>query len=190
MRVLKGVLAVIAISIIFSPTLQAAKHYKETLMVNVKSLQLRLAPKMRAGKVPGVNLPKYTRVDEIDRKGRKWVKIKRGQAAGWVRAMAVIMSDPSKARTPENIRLRGLERIGQGTDQSGYGSAAAARGISSLGKVMNKEKVFNQNDMKAADIVTEYRITGVTGNRAQRAKIIERKVDQFLREGRLGDYLP
>ena len=192
MKLLKGMAAIIVFSLVFTSAAMAAKDYRERLMVSADNLKLRLKPTMGSDKVPGVVLNAGTQVTELEKKGLKWVKIRvnQGGAVGWVKHRALILADPSKMRTEANIRGRGLQRLSRGNDQSGYGSAAAARGISSLGKMMNKENIFDANDMKMADQITEYRVTGVPMERKARAKALSKQVDFFLREGSLGDYLP
>ena len=192
MKLLKSVAKFIVFSLLCTTAVIAAKGYRERLMVSANNLKLRMLPKMSAAKVPGVILSTGTQVTELEKKGRKWVKIRvnRGGAVGWVKHRALILADPSKMRTASNIRGRGLERLQRGTDQSGYGSAAAARGISSLGKAMNKENIFDVNDMKQADKITEFRITGVPFERNARSRALSKQIDFFLREGSLGDYLP
>ena len=192
MKMLKSVTAFIVFSMLCTTAALAAKDYRERLMVSANNLKLRVLPKMSASKVPGVVLTTGTQVEELEKKGRKWVKIKvkRGGAIGWVKHRALILADPSKMRTESNIRGRGLKRLFRGSDQSGYGSAAAARGISSLGKTMHKENIFDQNDMKLADKITEFRVTGVPFERKARSRALSKQIDFFLREGSLGDYLP
>ena len=192
MKLLKSVAAFIVFSMLCTTAALAAKEYRECLMVSASNLKLRVLPKMSAAKVPGVVLTTGDRVDELEKKGRKWVKIKvrRDGSVGWVKHRALILADPNKMRTARNIRGRGFGRLQRGSDQSGYGSAAAARGISSLGKTMHKENIFDKNDMKLADKITEFRITGVPFERKARSRALSKQIDFFLREGSLGDYLP
>jgi len=171
----------------------ARVDYRERLVVNVDGLMMRTLPSPSAPTIPGTMLERGTDVQVVEDKG-SWVKIsvRTVKEQGWVRFRQLINADPSKIRSEENTRTRGLERLFQGTDQSGYGSAAAARGISSLGKKMQQEDVFSAEDARRADKVTAFRISGVpaTADRKARAAALRQKLDTFLREGGLGDYLP
>ena len=107
--------AIVLILFLMTPDLgRAEKKDTESYIVNVQNLVLRQEPTLKSPKTPHV-LKKYEQVDVIKQRGRKWVFIAartNPEKRGWARTMAVLLADPSKIKRNQQVRLRGLERLG------------------------------------------------------------------------------
>ncbi len=188
-RIVTLLFLTLSVVIVFPDNIEAAKNYRARPTVNVKVLKLRVAPSISAKTVPRMKLRKGDAVTILEKKG-SWRKIKPERAeepVGWVRYNKLVAVDRGKTRDAE--RNRDADVYARGS-QAGYGSGAAARGISSLGKKMTEAKVITKKDTKLADKVTEYLITGIPREKNARRKAMKKKVKAFMKESKLGIYLP
>jgi uncharacterized protein YgiM (DUF1202 family) len=147
----------------------AATASAESVYVQAKTAQLR-AGKTSLDKVTA-NL-RYGDVLEVIQKDGSWVQVKTGSGAqGWIFANKVSSSKPSGG----DSELAALGRSFRQKDASSVTASAGSRGLDKVSEGYAKQAGITKDVQAAVDRMAAYKIT-------------DQEVEDFLRNGRLGEY--
>jgi len=141
----------------------------ESMYVQAKTAQLR-AGKTSLDSVVG-NLRYGEAVEVLSRDGN-WIEVKTSAGTkGWVFANKLSASRPSAG----NDTLTRLGQSMRGTDASATTASAGARGLDKASEGYANRTGISQRDRDAVDRMTTYQIS-------------DGEIEEFLREGGLGEY--
>ncbi len=146
-----------------------ANALAETVYVQAKTAQLR-AGKTSLDPVVG-NVKFGEALDVVGRDG-SWVEIKTSSGArGWIFANKTTASKPSGS----NDSLARLGQSMRGGDASATTASAGARGLDKASEGYANRTGVSARDREAVDRMTAYQIP-------------DQEIEEFLREGGLGEY--
>ncbi|MGZ8394225.1 MAG: SH3 domain-containing protein [Nitrospira sp.] len=149
--------------------LSGTEALAETVYVQAKTAQLR-AGKTSLDAVVG-NVKFGEALDVVIRDG-SWVEVKTSSGArGWIFANKTTASKPSG----NNDTLAKLGQNLRGGDASATTASAGARGLDKASEGYANRTGVSARDREAVDRMTAYQIP-------------DQKVEEFLREGGLGEY--
>jgi uncharacterized protein YgiM (DUF1202 family) len=141
----------------------------ETMFVQAKTAQLR------SGKTSLDNIVanlKYGDELEVLKRDGNWVEAKTvGGARGWIFANKLTASKPSGGSDTFAQLGRSMRRA----DASGATASAGARGLDKASEGYANRAGISQQDRDAVDRMTAYQLT-------------DQEVEEFLKEGGLGEY--
>lgn len=141
----------------------------ETVYVQAKTAQLR-SGKTSLDKV--VANVKFGEALEVVEKAGSWLQVKTGDGTqGWIFANKTSSSKPSG----KNDQLAALGKSMRGGDASGTTASAGARGLDKASEGYAHRAGVSQRDRDAVDRMTAYQLS-------------DQEVEEFLKEGGLGEY--